>query len=195
MILRPFTDEEKIAAALSNISMRCNFGNSTCPHPDGNRCCYFCELSVPFDSDDEVGTQCTRNSKHGNTKLKCKTYKGSRDNICDNKNMIIEFFNEPLEEKTRMAYNDNVLYIGKKPVMEYVLVIMGLLKEPGATTAVKARGRSISAAVDVVEITRNRFLNDLVVDQVIIGTDQLPNREGDGTRNVSTISIEVSRPE
>ena len=52
----------------------------------------------------------------------------------------------------------------------------------------KARGRSISRAVDVVEIVRNRFITDTTVDDIIISTENLEGEEG-RTSNVSSIEI------
>ena len=55
-----------------------------------------------------------------------------------------------------------------------------------------ARGRAISTAVDVVEVTRRSFLIDLVVDAIDIGTERLG--EAGAERNVSTISIQLTKP-
>jgi DNA-binding protein len=58
---------------------------------------------------------------------------------------------------------------------------------------IKARGRAISAAVDVVEVCRRRFFEGkLHVKKVTIGTEQL-GEEGQ-VRNVSTIDITVTKP-
>jgi DNA-binding protein len=55
-----------------------------------------------------------------------------------------------------------------------------------------ARGRAISHAVDVAEITRNRFLTNLVVDSVDIGTEKLESVNGE-PRNVSNITITLKK--
>jgi len=86
----------------------------------------------------------------------------------------------------------NIVYIGRKPVMNYVLAVLTLMKQDGTKGAVlRARGRSISTAVDTAEVTRNRFLSDLTCS-VSIGTEQLPREEG-GTRNVSTMEIILTK--
>jgi len=86
----------------------------------------------------------------------------------------------------------NIVYIGRKPVMNYVLAVLTLLKQDGSKGAVlRARGRAISTAVDTAEVTRNRFLSDLTCS-VSIGTEKLPKVEG-GTRNVSTMEIILTR--
>jgi len=63
-------------------------------------------------------------------------------------------------------------------------------KSSGAITEItlKARGRAITTAVDVAEITSNRFMKDLAVTSVGIGTEEMPPREGDNrSRMVSII--------
>jgi len=55
----------------------------------------------------------------------------------------------------------------------------------------KARGRAITTAIDVVEIVRRKFLKDLKTEKIEIGTEELPR--DDGTRNVSTIEINLKR--
>lgn len=88
-------------------------------------------------------------------------------------------------------YEENVIYVGRKPVMTYVLAVMNSLKQKGLDEIVlKARGRAISTAVDAAEVTR-RYVKDLEA-AVSIGTEQLPTEEG-GTRNVSTMEIALTR--
>ncbi len=85
----------------------------------------------------------------------------------------------------------NTVYIGRKPVNNYVLACMTLFKGGHEEVLVKARGRSISHAVDVVEVLRNRFMPDVDVADIIIGTDQLTSPDRDRPSNVSTIEIKV----
>jgi DNA-binding protein len=87
----------------------------------------------------------------------------------------------------------NVVYIGRKPVMSYVLaVITGLNTPDNEEIILKARGRAISTAVDVAEVTRRRFVNDLKVDAITIGTEEVEQEDG-RSRNVSTMEIRLKR--
>jgi DNA-binding protein len=87
----------------------------------------------------------------------------------------------------------NTVYVGNKPPMAYVMALITAFKSSGTENVVlKARGRAISRAVDVAEIARNRYLNNLSAGKIEIGTEQLPT-EGGGTRGVSTISITLRR--
>ncbi|HEX9261881.1 MAG TPA: DNA-binding protein Alba, partial [Candidatus Bathyarchaeia archaeon] len=84
----------------------------------------------------------------------------------------------------------NAVFIGTKPVMNYVLACITLFHSGAKEINVKARGKSICRAIDVVEVVRRRFLPDVKVKAVGIGTDQLVSREEDNSlTNVSTIEI------
>ena len=89
-------------------------------------------------------------------------------------------------EKAEKA--DNTIYIGKKPTMNYVLAVATQANSGTDEIVIKARGKSISKAVDVAEIVRNRFVQDLKVDDIKITTETLEGEEG-RTSNVSSIEI------
>lgn len=86
---------------------------------------------------------------------------------------------------------ENIVYIGSKPVMTYVMAIMTAMNNPDQEVVIKARGRAISTAVDAAEVTRNRFLSDIKTS-VSIGTEELKGEDG-RPRNVSTISITLRK--
>ena len=85
---------------------------------------------------------------------------------------------------------DNSIFIGEKPFMNYVTGVVIQFTTQGATEViVKARGKFISRAVDVVEVVRNRFMQGQVsVKDIIIGSEEFQNKEGKDVR-VSTIDI------
>jgi len=88
----------------------------------------------------------------------------------------------------------NAVLIGNKPVMNYVLACITLFHGGAKEVNVKARGRSISRAVDVVEVVRRKFLPDVKIQKVGIGTEQMaPREEGGQPTNVSTIEISIER--
>jgi DNA-binding protein Alba len=93
------------------------------------------------------------------------------------------------------AMEDNaVVYVGDKPVMNYVLAVMTQFNKPVSSVILKARGRAISRAVDAAEITRNRFMSNIVVKDITISTEAIPNEEGK-TVNVSSMEIVLSKQE
>lgn len=84
-------------------------------------------------------------------------------------------------EKTKQGQTEqsNVIFVGKKPTMNYVLASVAQFTKVD-TIVVKARGRAISTAVDVVEVLKNRFLPNLVVKDVKILTEEVPPRPRPG---------------
>jgi len=94
-----------------------------------------------------------------------------------------------------MAEKSGIVFIGSKPPMNYVLAIITSLSASNAKEVVlKARGQAIASAVDVAEIARRRFLKDLKVSRIAIGTEEMPAREGENrTRMVSTIEIALTK--
>ena len=95
------------------------------------------------------------------------------------------------EEKTKEKSTDeNVIYIGKKPPMSYVLAVVTQFQSGGSEEVIiKARGRSISTAVDTAEIVRNRFIKDAKIKEIKIGTEAITHEEEGRTSNVSSIEI------
>ncbi len=88
----------------------------------------------------------------------------------------------------------NSVLIGKKPVMNYVLACITFFHGGAKEVSIKARGRAISRAIDVAEVVRRRFLPDVKITKIGIGTDQIsPQEEGSGPTNVSTIEITLER--
>jgi DNA-binding protein len=84
----------------------------------------------------------------------------------------------------------NTVFIGRKPVLNYVLACMTLFKSGHEEVVIKARGRSISRAVDVVEVLKSRFMPNVEVADIQIGTESLESDER-GPSNVSTIDIYI----
>ena len=92
-----------------------------------------------------------------------------------------------------MSKESNIVYIGRKPTMAYVLAVLTNFNSSDTKeTIIKARGQVISTAVDVAEIVNRRFMKDLDVSDITIGTEEIQQQEG-GTRNVSTIEIPLTR--
>jgi DNA-binding protein Alba len=96
------------------------------------------------------------------------------------------------KKETKKKMDDNVIYIGKKGVMNYVMAAITQLNKGEKEVHVKARGRSISKSVDVVQLLKNRFEKETKVKDIEIGTDEVDADEG-GTINVSTIDIIISK--
>ncbi|MDY6965998.1 MAG: DNA-binding protein Alba [Halobacteriota archaeon] len=88
---------------------------------------------------------------------------------------------------------DNVIYIGNKAVMNYVLAVVTQFNDgKSEEVAIKARGRAISRAVDTAEVVRNKFLPDVNIKEIKIGTEELKGERGDMI-NVSSIEIFLNK--
>ena len=92
-----------------------------------------------------------------------------------------------------MSREQNIIYVGRKPPMSYVMgIITSFTGSNAKEVTLKARGRAITTAIDAVEIARHRFMKDLSVGKITIGTEEISLEEG-GTRAVSTIEITLTR--
>jgi DNA-binding protein len=97
------------------------------------------------------------------------------------------------EKKAAKVKDDDVVYVGRKPVMSYVLAAVTQFNTGNSNKVVlKARGRAISKAVDVSEIVRNKFIQELNIDDIQTGTEEVKREDG-STSNVSSIEIYMSK--
>jgi len=94
-----------------------------------------------------------------------------------------------------MTEKSAIVFIGSKTPMDYVLAVMTRISANDSKEVIlKARGRAIATAVDVAEITRSRFMKDLKVSRIAIGTEEMPAREGENrARMVSTMEITLTK--
>jgi|SRR3989338_10560313 len=95
-------------------------------------------------------------------------------------------------EKQDGKTDDHVVFIGSKPFMNYVTgVVMQFTTQGAKDVTIKARGKFISKAVDVAEVTTKRFLEgnaDIV--ETLTGSEEFKNKEGKQVR-VSTIELKL----
>lgn len=129
-----------------------------------------------FESDNEKITQTTRSQSGGEH--------------CMSEKPIVE----RAPPKPREPIPPDTILIGKKPVMAYATAVMMHFHGGAKILTVKARGRAISRAVDVIEVVRRRFFGGkLAIKDIAIGTEVIG--EAADARNVSTIEIKVEKGE
>lgn len=87
---------------------------------------------------------------------------------------------------------DNVVFVGKKGTMSYVLAVVTQINQGAKTVQIKARGRAISRAVDVAEIVKNKFVLESKIDKVDIKTEEIKTEEGTPLK-VSAIEITLTK--
>jgi len=90
--------------------------------------------------------------------------------------------------------DENTIFIGKKPVMNYVLAVVTQFNSGSSEIVIKARGRAISRAVDVAEIVRNRFIKEAQLKDIRIATEEVTTDDG-ATLKVSSIEIFMEKAE
>ena len=95
------------------------------------------------------------------------------------------------EERKSIKTQENVVLIGQKPVMNYVTAALVQFNGGSSEVILKARGKAITRAVDTAEILRNRFLKDVKVKKVEIGSETITI--DNQTKNVSTVEIVLSK--
>ncbi|MDO5826590.1 MAG: DNA-binding protein Alba [Methanosphaera sp.] len=75
--------------------------------------------------------------------------------------------------------------------MNYVLSIVTLMNNDVKRISIKARGRAINRAVDVVEVVRHKFVTKTQIENIFIATEEVFKDNGLPS-NVSTIDIILS---
>ncbi|HDI07757.1 MAG TPA: DNA-binding protein Alba [Candidatus Bathyarchaeota archaeon] len=89
----------------------------------------------------------------------------------------------------------NTVFIGRKPTMSYVMAVITNFNSGDTKEVVlKARGRAITTAVNVAQVITRRFMKDLKVSKIGIGTEEVTPREGGDPRKVSTMEIVLTKP-
>jgi len=86
-----------------------------------------------------------------------------------------------------MELKENTVFVGNKPVMNYVLAVVTQFNNGADQVAIKARGKAISRAVDTAEIALNRFLDGVIKKEIQISTEVIDTESG--KTNVSSIEI------
>ena len=96
-----------------------------------------------------------------------------------------------MQANTETETNRDTIFIGKKPLMTYVIASIMQLAGGVDSIIIKARGMSISTAVSVAQIV-TRQMDVYKIGNVTIGSESLQSQDG-RTRNVSTIEIQVTK--
>lgn len=88
---------------------------------------------------------------------------------------------------------ENTVFVGQKPVMNYVIACLTHLNNGSKKVLVKARGRAIPKAVDTVELLRRAFARDLKLHTISLGTEEVERTAGQRSK-ISAIEIAVTKP-
>ncbi len=96
------------------------------------------------------------------------------------------------QNRPRQHTDSNIIFVGKKPAMSYVLACVTQLNGGHRDVILRARGRAISHAVDVAQIVKNKFMPDTEISNVKIATEIVKDMSGQEL-NVSSIEILLGR--
>jgi len=86
----------------------------------------------------------------------------------------------------------NIVFIGKKPFMNYVTSVVMQFNSGAKAVTIKARGKYINRAVDVAEVVKNRFVQDAKVSDIKINSEEFEGEENKKVK-ISTIEITLSK--
>jgi len=88
--------------------------------------------------------------------------------------------------------DDNIVFVGKKGTMAYVLAVVTQMNQGATIVIIKARGKAISRAVDVAEIVRHKFVNGAKILEIATSTEEINSDDGKPLK-VSAIEIKISK--
>lgn len=97
-----------------------------------------------------------------------------------------------VNQQPRMKSSENTILVGKKPSMAYAVGVLTQFSNGQDEVHIKARGLSISKAVDVAEIVRRKLMRDVKIASIEIGTEEMQIDNGQ-KRNVSTICVKLAK--
>ncbi len=92
------------------------------------------------------------------------------------------------------ALAGTTILVGRKPVMNYVLACLTTFQNGSPQVTLKARGRSITKAVDTALLTVERYSAGSTIKGIAISTEQLEDLDSGESRVVSSIEIELAGP-
>jgi DNA-binding protein len=84
--------------------------------------------------------------------------------------------------------DDNVIFVGGKAPMNYVVAVLTEFKK-SEEVVIKARGRAISKAVETAELVRKKFLTNVDIDEIKIGSENIIDDKTDKPMDIPTIEI------
>jgi len=95
---------------------------------------------------------------------------------------------------TEQKDDDNVIFIGAKAPMNYVVATLTEFKK-NREVILKARGRTIGKAVETAEIVRKKFLTNVEVIEIKIDTERIIDNKTQKPMDIPAIEIYLATPE
>ena len=92
----------------------------------------------------------------------------------------------------QLGAKDNIIYVGKKNVMSYVLAVVTQFNQGSKEVLLKARGNAISRTIDVTQIVKHRFFSSLEITGFKAETEELTREDGSMSR-VSSLTLTLTK--
>jgi len=88
---------------------------------------------------------------------------------------------------------DNIIFIGSKAPMNYVIAVLTEFKSNNEVV-IKARGRAIGKAVEVAELVRKKFMEDVEVIEIKIDSEHIIDDKTNKPMDIPAIEIYLAKP-
>jgi DNA-binding protein len=89
------------------------------------------------------------------------------------------------------AFEGNMIRVGKKPVMNYVMACVTLFNSGRNEIIIRARGKAITKAVDITEMLRRSFMKGLIIKSIRVGSEDIRRMQEEFP--ISTIEIVLTK--
>lgn len=89
---------------------------------------------------------------------------------------------------------DNIVRIGIKPIVSYLLAIQTIASEQKTDIIIQAKGKTMNRAIDIAQISKNKF--NYQIKKIETGTEQIEITQENGEKrniNLSNINITIGR--
>jgi len=96
-------------------------------------------------------------------------------------------------ERKEMKIDDNVIFVGSKPLVNYIRgVITQFTKRGASEVVIKSRGKFISKAVDIAEVAKRTLAEEgIMVKGISIASESFETAEK--KTNISTMDIVLGK--
>ena len=89
------------------------------------------------------------------------------------------------------AIEGNMIRVGKKPVMNYVMACVTLFNSGSNEIIIRARGKAITKAVDIAQMLRRSFTKGLIIKSIKVGSEDIKRMQEEFP--ISTIEIVLTK--
>ena len=89
--------------------------------------------------------------------------------------------------------DDNIIFVGNKAPMNYVIAVLTEFKK-NSEVIIKARGRSISKAVETALLVKKKFLNDAEIIEIKVDLENIIDDKTQKPMDIPAIEIFMATP-